>query len=140
MKHKLPGNHFILPAQPHPKDKRPRNAFGFLTGFGKAYKAFYEERDKTMKLPKKPLTIREQYDKAKAVHPDMLLLFRIGDSYQLFGEDAKTAARVLGLTVTCASSDESWPMAGVPHHQLEGYLQKLIREGFKVAICEQVQY
>jgi DNA mismatch repair protein MutS len=78
-----------------------------------------------------------QYRDAKARHPGMLLLFRMGDFYELFDEDAQTGARVLGLTLT--SRDKAIPMAGFPHHQLEQYLQKLLRLGYRVAVCDQVE-
>ena len=84
----------------------------------------------------KKSTLVEQYQKAKATHPDLLLLFRMGDFYELFGPDAELAARVLGLTVT---KKNDLPMAGFPHHQLEAYLHKLLKEGHRVAICEQVK-
>src|SRR5207237_5772223 len=64
----------------------------------------------------------QQYRDAKDRHPGMLLLFRMGDFYELFDADAETGARVLGLTLT--SRDKTIPMAGFPHHQLESYLQK----------------
>src|SRR3954447_23863155 len=79
----------------------------------------------------------QQYRDAKARHPGMLLLFRMGDFYELFDGDAETGARVLGLTLT--SRDKTIPMAGFPHHQLEGYLQKLLHAGFRVAVCDQVE-
>jgi DNA mismatch repair protein MutS len=79
----------------------------------------------------------QQYRDAKARHPGMLLLFRMGDFYELFDTDAETGARVLGLTLT--SRDKTVPMAGFPHHQLEGYLQKLLHAGFRVAVCDQVE-
>ena len=79
----------------------------------------------------------QQYRDAKAKHPDMLLLFRMGDFYELFETDAETAHKVLGLTLT--SRDKELPMAGFPHHQLESYLHKLLREGFRVAVCDQVE-
>jgi DNA mismatch repair protein MutS len=64
-----------------------------------------------------------QYQDAKAACPDALLLFRMGDFYELFQEDAKTAARVLGLSLTSREKGENpMPMAGFPHHQLESYL------------------
>jgi DNA mismatch repair protein MutS len=78
-----------------------------------------------------------QYQDAKARHPGMLLLFRMGDFYELFDGDAETAARVLGLTLT--SRDKTVPMAGFPHHQLEAYLHKLLHSGFRVAVCDQVE-
>jgi DNA mismatch repair protein MutS len=79
----------------------------------------------------------QQYREAKERHPGMLLLFRMGDFYELFDGDAETGARVLGLTLT--SRDKTVPMAGFPHHQLEGYLQKLLAAGFRVAVCDQVE-
>jgi len=82
----------------------------------------------------------KQYEEAKAASGDAILLFRMGDFYELFHEDAKTAARVLGLTLTSRDKGENpVPMAGFPHHQLEGYLSKLVRQGFRVAVCEQVE-
>jgi DNA mismatch repair protein MutS len=81
-----------------------------------------------------------QYEDAKAACGDCILLFRMGDFYELFYEDAKTAARVLGLTLTSRDKGENpIPMAGFPHHQLEGYLGKLIRQGYRAAVCEQVE-
>lgn len=81
-------------------------------------------------------SIMDQYKEAKERHPGMLLLFRMGDFYELFGEDAEIAAKLLGLTLT--SRDKTLSMAGFPHHQLEAYLKKLLNEGKRVAICEQV--
>ncbi len=81
-----------------------------------------------------------QYEEAKAACGDAILLFRMGDFYELFYEDAKTVARVLGLTLTSRDKGENpIPMAGFPFHQLDGYLAKLIRQGFRVAVCEQVE-
>ncbi len=82
----------------------------------------------------------KQYEEAKAASGDAILFFRMGDFYELFHEDAKTAARVLGLTLTSRDKGENpIPMAGFPHHQLEGYLAKLVRQGYRVAVCEQVE-
>ena len=82
----------------------------------------------------------QQYQDAKAVCPDALLLFRMGDFYELFFEDAKTAARAVGLTLTSRDKgDNPVPMAGFPHHQLDSYLGKLIQLGFRVAVCEQIE-
>src|SRR2546429_7475831 len=78
-----------------------------------------------------------QYQQAKAQHPGMLLLFRMGDFYETFESDAELAARVLGLTLT--SRDKTVPMAGFPHHSLQAHLQKLLRAGHRVAICDQVE-
>ena len=82
----------------------------------------------------------KQYQDAKQACPDALLLFRMGDFYELFFEDAKTAARLIGLTLTSRDKgDNPIPMAGFPHHQLESYLGKLVSLGLRVAICEQME-
>lgn len=82
-----------------------------------------------------------QYLAAKAEHPDALLFFRMGDFYEMFFEDAERAAAALGITLTKRGrhGEEPIPMAGVPWHQAEGYLAKLIRSGFKVAVCDQME-
>lgn len=80
--------------------------------------------------------VMQQWREAKERHPGMLLLFRIGDFYELFDEDARTAAKLLGLTLT---SRDTTDMAGFPHHSLEPYLLKLVQvHKQKVAVCEQV--
>lgn len=82
----------------------------------------------------------QQYDDAKAACGDALLLFRMGDFYELFFEDAKVAAKVLGLTLTSRDKGENpIPMAGFPYHQLDGYMAKMIASGHRVAVCEQVE-
>ncbi len=82
----------------------------------------------------------QQFHDAKEVAGDAMLLFRMGDFYELFHDDAKTAARVLGLTLTSRDKgDNPIPMAGFPHHQLDGYLGKLIKAGFRAAVCEQME-
>src|SRR5476649_2653554 len=82
----------------------------------------------------------QQYHDAKAAAGDALLLFRMGDFYELFFDDAKTAARVLGLSLTSRDKGENpVPMAGFPYHQLESYLGKLIAAGLRVAICDQME-
>ena len=83
----------------------------------------------------------EQYLKVKEENPDCLLMFRLGDFYELFFEDAVTASRELELTLTGrdCGQEERAPMCGVPYHAIEGYLQKLVAKGYKVAICEQVE-
>lgn len=82
-----------------------------------------------------------QYHEAKAACGDALLFFRMGDFYELFLEDAKTAASILGLTLTSRDKDSDNPtaMAGFPYHQLDSYLAKLIQAGFRAAVCEQVE-
>jgi DNA mismatch repair protein MutS len=81
-----------------------------------------------------------QYLAAKAAHKDALLFFRMGDFYELFFEDAVVAARALDLTLTSRNrgAEDEVPMAGVPHHAASGYVQRLLDQGFKVAICEQM--
>lgn len=83
----------------------------------------------------------QRYLDVKAETPGAILLFRMGDFYELFYEDAETAAQVLGLTLTSRDkgSANPVPMAGFPYHALEGYLNKLIHAGHRVAVCEQVE-
>ena len=82
-----------------------------------------------------------QYLAAKARQPDALLFFRMGDFYELFFEDAEVAAETLGITLTRRGKHQAGdiPMAGVPVHAVDGYLARLIRAGFKVAVCEQLE-
>jgi DNA mismatch repair protein MutS len=84
--------------------------------------------------------LMQQWREVKARHPDSLLLFRVGDFYELFFEDAEEGARLLDITLTSRNNGSSRaPLAGIPHHALEAYLQRLIRLGRRVAICEQVE-
>lgn len=78
-----------------------------------------------------------QYARFKALHPDCVLFFRMGDFYELFHDDAVLVHRVLGLTLT--QRTEGIPMAGVPYHALEGYLRRMIEQGYRVAVCDQIQ-
>ena len=83
-----------------------------------------------------------QYLDAKRQHPDAIVFFRMGDFYEMFYEDALTAARVLELTLTSRSKDSGGspiPMCGVPHHAADGYITRLVKRGFRVALCEQVE-
>ncbi|MBM3498925.1 MAG: DNA mismatch repair protein MutS [Armatimonadetes bacterium] len=82
-----------------------------------------------------------QWQAAKARYPDALLLFRMGDFYEMFGEDAETGARELELTLTSRECGKGRriPMCGVPHHAVQRYLQLLIRKGFRAALCDQVE-
>ena len=83
-----------------------------------------------------------QYFDAKRQYPDTLVFFRMGDFYEMFYDDAVTAARALELALTSRSKDSSGsaiPMCGVPHHAVEGYLVRLVKQGFRVALCEQVE-
>src|ERR1700728_1509221 len=83
--------------------------------------------------------VMRQYRAAKDAHPDALLFFRLGDFYELFFEDAVVAARELQLTLTSRDKTKSVPMCGVPYHAAEGYLQRLLRKGYKIALCEQME-
>jgi DNA mismatch repair protein MutS len=85
----------------------------------------------------KSTPMMRQYLDAKARHPGMILLFRMGDFYETFGEDAELLARLLNLTLT--SRDKSMPMAGFPHPALEGHLRRLLKMGHRAAVCEQVE-
>jgi len=78
-----------------------------------------------------------QYFRFKSEHPGCLLLFRMGDFYELFDDDAVTAHKALGITLT--ERTKGVPMAGVPYHAIESYLRRLIERGFRVAVCEQIQ-
>jgi len=81
-----------------------------------------------------------QYKAFKDQYPDYILLFRMGDFYEMFYEDAKTASRTLGLTLTSRSKGPTAiPLAGIPYHALDNYLGRLVKAGFRVAICEQVE-
>src|SRR5665648_489055 len=84
----------------------------------------------------------QQFYDAKEQHPDALIFFRMGDFYESFGADAKTMAEVLGITLTSRGKDvdgENMPLAGIPYHALDSYLPQLIKKGYKVAICEQLE-
>jgi DNA mismatch repair protein MutS len=80
-----------------------------------------------------------QWTAAKQENPDTLLFFRMGDFYELFYDDAITAARELQITLTARDRERSIPMCGVPYHAAEGYLQRLLRKGFRIAVCEQME-
>jgi DNA mismatch repair protein MutS len=93
-------------------------------------------------MTERPLTpMMQRYLEVKAQNPGALLLFRMGDFYELFYEDAQIASKVLGLTLTSRDKGSPNPvaMAGFPYHALNGYLQKLVRAGHRAAICEQVE-
>lgn len=95
-----------------------------------------------MAIQDKGLTpMMKQFFSMKAKHPDALMLFRCGDFYETYGEDAVVAAGILGITLTKRnnSSENSIEMAGFPHHALDTYLPKLIRAGKRVAICDQLE-
>ena len=85
--------------------------------------------------------LMSQYYSIKAVHPDAILLFRVGDFYETFGDDAIKASSILGITLTkrANGSASSVELAGFPHHALDTYLPKLVRAGERIAICEQLE-
>ena len=82
----------------------------------------------------------QQYARVKAKYPDTILLFRMGDFFETFEEDAKTTAAVLGITLTKRGNGAAGeiPLAGFPHHALDSYLPKLLKAGYRVAVCEQL--
>ena len=84
----------------------------------------------------------KQYYAAKEQHPDALIMFRMGDFYEMFGEDAKVASREMDVVLTSrapAKGQPRIPMCGVPHHAVDSYLARLIKKGYRVAICEQME-
>jgi DNA mismatch repair protein MutS len=84
--------------------------------------------------------LMQQYNQIKARHPQALLLFRVGDFYETFGEDAIKTARILGITLTKRRNGDSHiELAGFPHHSVDNYLPKLVRAGQRVAICDQLE-
>ena len=92
-------------------------------------------------MPEPSTPLMRQYAAIKKEHPNALLFFRLGDFYELFFDDAVLAARELQITLTSRNKEKgvAIPMCGVPYHAAEGYISKLIRRGFKVAVCEQVE-
>ena len=82
-----------------------------------------------------------QFNSIKQEHTDKILFYRMGDFYEMFGDDAVTASKVLQIQLTTRNknAENAIPMCGIPHHAFEQYLSKLIHAGFKVAICEQVE-
>ena len=80
-----------------------------------------------------------QWSAAKRENPDALLFFRMGDFYELFYDDAMVASRELQLTLTARDRERQVPMCGVPYHSVEGYLTRLLRKGFRIAICDQME-
>ncbi len=83
--------------------------------------------------------LMRQYSAAKSQNPDALLFFRMGDFYELFFEDAQVASRELQITLTARDKERLIPMCGVPYHAADNYLSRLLRKGYRVAICEQME-
>ena len=92
-------------------------------------------------IPKKVTPLMKQYNAIKTRYPDAMLLFRVGDFYETFGDDAKKAAGILSITLTKrgAGSETETALAGFPHHSLNTYLPKLVKAGMRVAICDQLE-
>ena len=86
-----------------------------------------------------PTPFMRQWTAAKRENPDALLFFRMGDFYELFYDDAVTASRELQLTLTARDRERQLPMCGVPYHSVEGYLTRLLRKGYRIAICDQME-
>src|SRR3954471_6020146 len=93
------------------------------------------------KSDSKETPMMQQHRAIKSKYPDALLLFRVGDFYETFGEDAIIASRVLGITLTKRNNGAptSSELAGFPHHALDTYLHKLVKAGYRVAICDQLE-
>lgn len=92
-------------------------------------------------MAKKQTPMMEQYLDIKSRYPDELLFFRLGDFYELFNDDALVASRELNITLTGrpTGDEERTPMCGVPFHAAESYIETLVKKGYKVAICEQLE-
>ena len=100
-----------------------------------------EQKPVAEKIEQKNEPLLKQYQEMKKKHPDAILLFRVGDFYEIFGEDAAQASEILGITLTRRQNgvDSRIELAGFPHHALDMYLPKLVRAGHRVAICEQLE-
>ncbi len=127
-----------------PRSARPRPFYRPWHGpAGAGARPLPPVSDSILTAPPASLTpAMRQYQDAKRQHPDALLFFRMGDFYELFYEDAVVAARALELTLTSRSKDAAGtgiPMCGVPFHAADGYITRLVRQGFSVAICDQVE-
>ena len=89
---------------------------------------------------RKQTPMQRQYLELKKQYPDCILLFRLGDFYECFLEDAKIASKVLEIVLTARGEGvNKWPMCGVPYHSVQGYIAKLLQAGHTVAIAEQVE-
>lgn len=119
----------IKPPTPDPVTPTPKQVV----------KADAPKAEKKSSLTNTPLM--QQYQEMKKKHPDAVLLFRVGDFYEIFGKDAVTASEILGITLTRRANgrDKHIELAGFPHHALDTYLPKLVRAGQRVAICEQLE-
>lgn len=100
-----------------------------------------KKKQKSDTITEKETPLMRQYNQIKTQFPDALLLFRVGDFYETFGEDAIKAASVLGIVLTRRANGAAQfiELAGFPHHSLDTYLPKLVRAGYRVAICDQLE-
>src|SRR5579872_4349255 len=112
-----------------------------MGGAGIQFPVCHNPRTKLPEMTEPSTPLMRQYTAIKKDHPTALLFFRLGDFYELFFDDAVLASRELQITLTSRNKEKgiAVPMCGVPYHAAEGYIAKLIRKGFKVAICEQVE-
>jgi DNA mismatch repair protein MutS len=93
-----------------------------------------------MSSKKQQTPLMRQYFEIKDKHPGTILLFRVGDFYETFADDAELVSRELGITLTKRNNGgDMTPLAGFPYHALDSYLPKLVRRGYRVAICEQTE-
>jgi DNA mismatch repair protein MutS len=122
----LPGPETAAPLlAPHPADRQAAELTPFIHPM---------DKDPSMGTP-----FMRQWSAAKREHPDALLFFRMGDFYELFYDDAATASRELQLTLTARDRERSIPMCGVPFHAVESYLARLLRKGYRIALCDQME-
>lgn len=102
--------------------------------------SYSKETASSQETPKEEKSsLMNQYDEMKQKHPDAILLFRVGDFYETFSEDAIRSSEILGLTPTRSAKNGGVDLCGFPHHALDTYLPKLVRAGARVAICEQLE-
>lgn len=106
---------------------------------GQQQKETAQKEDAQKEKAQKPTGIQKQWNELKANHPDALLLFRVGDFYEMYNQDARKGAEILGITLTKRSSGDFKELAGFPHHALDTYLPKLVRAGERLAICDQLE-
>ena len=128
----LYNSHGIKPPTPEPPAPKPRPEVKSETP---------KQKPLADKIEQKNEPLLKQYQEMKKKHPDAILMFRVGDFYEIFGKDAVIASEILGLTLTRRQSgiDSRIELAGFPHHALDTYLPKLVRAGKRVAICEQLE-
>ena len=118
----------------------PKAIYGKLMADVQASKAQAEPQESAPEAEQasEPSALAKAYAEMKAKHPDSVLLFRMGDFYEAYGDDAKRVSDVLGITLTRRNAkDCTEQMAGFPHHALDTYLPKLVRAGKRVAICDE---